>query len=198
MKSRALGLVAMLAVAMPVAAAASEGRTIGVYFDAAGTICKGTIEPGVPTDLYIVVRFDRLGVGAAGSEFRFRGGPDSWRAFPVANPTILAIGNPLENGVVVGFGHCVGLNEHAYVVYSVLILADHPAEDVLYELQGRIPPSNPNFPCPLVLDCNPQFLAHCVTNIKCRVNSPRPSACARTTAVEPSSWTVVKGLYLGG
>lgn len=195
MTSRACGLIALVAVAMPLAAAAIESRTIGVYFDEAGTICKGTIEPGVPTSLYIVVKFGDLGVGAAGCEFRFRGGPDSWRTFPVANPGILAIGNPLGDGVTAGFAACVGFNEPAYVVYSVLVLADQPAEDVIYELQGRIPPSNPNFPCPLVLDCNTQFLAHCVTNIKCRVNSNRPSACAQVTAVEPSSWTVVKGLY---
>jgi hypothetical protein len=189
-------LVALVAIGAPRSAIADRGRSIGVYFDEAGTVCTGTIEPGVPTNLYIVIRCDE-GVGVEGCEFRFRGGPASWHTFPVANPTILAIGDPLANGITAGFGQCQGLGQTTFVVYSVLVLADAPEQDVLYELQGRIPPTNPNFRCPLVVDCFPQYQAHCVTNIKCRVNSWRPGHCALLTAVEASSWSAVKGLYRG-
>jgi len=194
---RAGNAAGIVAIAL-VLASMAEARSIGVYFDAAGTICKGTIQPGTLGTVYVVMRFDDEEGGAAGAEFRFEGVPDSWATHPVANPTMLAIGDPMRNGIVAGFGECVGVTREPYVLYSILVIALEEETDVVFEAATRIPPTNRNFYCPIAIACDaPVFTAHCIRNVKCQVNSRWAGACAQPTAVTASSWSAVKGLYRG-
>src|SRR5262245_31556620 len=56
------------------------------------------------------------------------------------------------------------------------------------------PPTNPNFPCPFLLQCNsPIYTPFCVTGGEFIIN---PNPINRFTfAVESTSWSAVKGLY---
>ena len=187
---------AVLAGSQP--ASAVEAPTIGVYFDAAGTVCKGTVEPGVPAMVYVVLRFDGAEIAAAGTEFRFVGMPPSWIVYAEADPGILAIGDPFAGGVSAGFTQCKGAMGEPFAVYSILILAQEPEDDLEFEARTKVPSSNRNFQCPVVVACDsPFFTAHCVESVRCRINSFRPPTCAALTAVTASSWTAVKGLYAG-
>ena len=170
-----------------------EPITLGIYFDPAGTICQGTIQPDLPGMVYVVAKLDLASSAFAGAEFRFSGVPASWSAFPVANPEIVALGNPLEAGATVAFP-CYESERGPLVLYSVLVLAGTEVSDVQFTLLHRNPPTNTQFRCPLLVACT-SFVKHCIEGEPCFVNSTTPTPCGEPTAVEPRSWSAVKALY---
>jgi hypothetical protein len=179
--------------------ALTTSARIGVYFDAAGTQCTGSIVPGVPSTVYIVAKAnaaDRV----SGAEFRFLGLPAQWSVFPVPNPTTLSLGNPFANGVNIaatGFStECTTAGDQVFLLYTVAVLATDHIENVRFSIAKRDPPLNPAFACPLITTCDvgDGFVKHCVETDDCFVNATSPVPCA-TTAVHAVSWSAVRGLY---
>ena len=175
-----------------------ENGTIGVYYDAAGTLCRGRIAPGVPGKVYILAKTaGATADGIAGAEFSFTGLPRTWRAFPVANPVLLAMGDPFGNGVVAGLP-CVQPQAGVVLLYSVEVLADAAEPDAEFSIELRKPPLNQAFACPLLVACDePAFTKYCVRAQSCVVGSSisAPIPCPDALAVTPKTWTGVKELY---
>jgi len=186
-------------LALPATAARADFEaTIGVYFDPAGTVCSGTIEAGVPGNIYIVAKTPPgQAMRAAGAEFRFTGLPPAWLVYPVADPSIFTIGNPFGDGVSLASSvQCYPGGSDDFLMFSVLVLADETLEDVRFDIEGRNPPLNPRFACPLVSSCDgPAFTLHCVSTSSCFVNSTTPEPCAATSAVREMTWTGLRQLY---
>ena len=66
------------------------------------------------------------------------------------------------------------------------------ADDETLGVGPKIPPSNPNFQCSLITQCDaPAFTALCVPGGEAFMNSTRDC----TVAVEESSWSEIKSLY---
>lgn len=168
--------------------------TIGVYFDAAGTQCSGTIPAGESGKVYVVAHLDGpTAAGIAGAEFSFDGMPNAWEAYSVPDPQILAIGDPFTDGVAMGFV-CRTNQEGPVVLYTVVVFAHEDVADVMFEIQQRKPALS--MPCPLLLACDePVFTKYCVESVPCFVNARAPSPCDVPLAVEASSWSGVKALY---
>jgi hypothetical protein len=187
-------LAALLVAAAPVVAAPDV--QFGVYFDAAGTVCHGTITPGAPGTVYIVANTPPGTEVIAGAEFRFTGLPESWTVYPVPNASLLTIGNPFENGVVVAATDAQCQPEWStFLMYTVLVIATDEAEDVTFELTNREPPSNPAFHCAFVMDCSVSYEKYCVQTSPCFVNATAPAPCAATTAVENTTWSKLREMY---
>ena len=171
--------------------------SIGVYFDAAGTQCQGTIHPGDPGMVYILAKpAGSTADGVSGVEFKFTGLPRSWRFFPVANPELLMLGDPFGAGVVAGLP-CQAPQGGVVLLYSVLVLADAEESNVEFSIDVRDPPLNPEFKCPLLLGCDPYFTKYCVSAQSCTINSSTAARpCAKNpTSVSQKTWTGVKELY---
>ena len=106
--------------------------SIGVYFDAAGTRCQGTIRPGAPGIVYILAKpAGHTADGTAGAEFKFTGLPPSWQVLPVANPELFTMGDPFGDGVVAAWP-CQGSPQSPVLLYSVTVLADAEEPDVVF------------------------------------------------------------------
>ena len=119
--------------ALPAAAQSTDPRTLGVYFNAEGTVCTGTIRPGTPAEVYVIGKVGGT-QGMTGATFRFVGAPYSWEKYPVANPLILAIGNPFGDGVVLSFPFCQSPGDGNVLLYTVLILAHEDIPDLYFAL----------------------------------------------------------------
>jgi hypothetical protein len=175
---------------------ALSDRTIGVYFDANGTQCNGTIVPGTPGTIYILTREEPGAPGFVGFEFRFGGLPASWTVFPVPNSDMLTMGDPFAGGVFGAFSTCQMPDDGIVKLYTVLVLATAQESDVNFTIERRNPPSNPNFQCPVLTNCDvPFYSAVCVDGIRCFVNASRSQLCAYPTAVEAASWSTLKQFY---
>ena len=177
---------------------ASYDVTIGVFFDAQGTVCAGTIRPDVPGTIYILAKAAPGSEIPSGAEFRFVGLPSAWTVYPVPNPQTLSIGDPFANGVniaSVGSPCSTAGTSQVLLLYTVLVLASDLQENVRFELVARNPPANPAFNCPLVTECGPFFAIRCVQSVPCFVNASAPPPCAAPTGVEVTTWTGLRALY---
>jgi hypothetical protein len=170
--------------------------SIGIYFDPQGTVCQGTIQPGVPSKLYVLAKLDpALGTGAAGAEFRFTGIPEAWATYPVANPDVLAIGDPFGNGVAMGFT-CQTPPSGVVTLYEVEVLAADELSELEFGIAGKMPRTNPDISCPFVLGCDdPVFTKYCANMLPCFVNAIDPKPCGGSVAVTPRTWSQVKAIY---
>ena len=171
--------------------------SVGLYFDMFGRNCSGTILPDRPDTVYVVAKMDEMSAcGIAGAEFRFTGVPASWSTFPVAAPDMLTVGDPLGDGVTVGF-RCKREEAGFVVLYSVLVLANAVEEDLQFHIEKRAAPTGgPDFDCPLLVLCDfPAFTKICVEGIPCNINARKPTLCVKPTAVTTSTWSVVKNLF---
>jgi len=176
----------------------ANGNTgsVGLYFDERGQVCSGTIRPDHPDTVFVVAKMAGMSAcGLAGAEFRFRGIPDSWMTYPVATPDILAIGDPLADGVTMGF-ECKRPETGAIVLYTVLVLAAEEVDNLEFRIEHRNPPADPDFDCPLLVLCDyPAFTMLCVDGFTCNVNATEPRLCATPTGVEAKTWSGIKTLF---
>ena len=190
-----------LVVAVAVATIANSARatneiSIGIYFDAAGTVCSGTITPAHPGTIYIVAKAAPGSDNPSGAEFRFTGLPASWTVYAVPNPGMISNGDPFAAGTSVGAGiQCLPGGTSSFVFYTVLVLATETVNNVRFDLETRHPPTNPAFNCPLVIGCDaPVFSQHCTHTVPCFVNASTPAPCA-VVGIESTTWTALRGLY---
>ncbi len=175
----------------------SATGTLGIYFDPMETQCNGTILPGVPGTIYILAKLEGTSAsGITGAEFRIGGIPETWDTHPVPNPVMISLGDPFTIGVTGAFGQCQRPDNGVVILYTVLVVASDQASDLVFTLESRNPPSNPYFPCPLILLCDsPRFSKVCVEAQTCSVNATVARKCAAPTAVNQKTWGGVKGLY---
>lgn len=169
--------------------------TFGVFFDAAGTVCSGTIRPGTSGTVYVVARSAPGTEIISGAEFRFAGVPSAWMVYPVPNPSTLSLGDPFGGGCdIAATGTQCAPEWSTFLMYTVLVIATDDVEDVHFELTNREPPTNPAFRCPQVIDCH-GWIKHCVQTSPCFVNTTTPAPCAKTTSVAATTWSEVRSLY---
>ncbi len=168
---------------------------LGVYFDPAGTVCQGKIEPGQPGTIYILAKTRGLtACGLTGAEFRFTGLPASWTVFPVPNSGMFNLGDPFGQGVVSVFGNCQ--TAETTLLYTVLVFATSVEENVELGLEMRNPPTGVLTKCPVFLMCDfPMFAMICVETVPCFVNAKTARACETPLAALNSTWGGVKELY---
>ena len=176
---------------------AGDSGTIGIYFDAEGQQCSGTIRPGEPGTIYILAKHNGLtDCGVAAAEFRISGIPPSWSVYPVPNPAALNVGNPFADGVVVAFPTCQRPENGPVVLYTVLVVASELETDLQFTVEKRNPPGNPMFQCPLFNLCDtPMFTKICVEGLPCHVNATSPRICGSPLPVQPMSWGAVKEIF---
>lgn len=172
-----------------------DSGSVGIYFDREGTICSGTIEPGVPQTIYVIAKTQGLTeCGIAGAEFRFVGIPDSWQVSPVPDPDILSFGNPLAEGTTLAMP-CRQPEDGRTILYEVEVLASKLEEDVTFRLAPHTDPSG-DFGCSLLALCDfPVFTQVCVESIPCHFNASSAKSCDGTVAVWRETWSTVKQLY---
>jgi hypothetical protein len=174
---------------------AGDSGSVGIYFDAEGTICSGTIEPGIPTKIYVIATLRGItDCGIAGAEFRFTGIPDSWQVSPVPSPEILSFGNPLGDGTTLAMP-CQVSERGQVVLYEVEVLAAQFAKDVTFKLEPHMDPAG-EFGCPLLVLCDlPFFTKVCVESIPCYFNASSARSCEGAVAIEDQTWSHIKQLY---
>lgn len=172
-----------------------DSGSIGIYFDPEGTICSGTIEPGIPQKIYVIAKTRGVtDCGIAGAEFRFTGVPDSWQISPVASPGVIPFGDPLADGTTLGMT-CQQSDDGTLILYEVDVLASKLEMDVTFKLEPHVYPVG-DFGCPLMILCDyPFFTQVCVQPIACHFNATSAKSCDGTVAVESKTWTHVKQLY---
>lgn len=76
-------------------------------------------------------------------------------------------------------------------------LIDTGTTDIVFMVEKKDPPTNTNFNCPLLNNCQPPtFVQHCIDRGRAYANhsSPDPSDCVEV-AVEAKTWGEVKSLY---
>lgn len=185
-------LVVIFCAAMGLWAAPCSAQSIGVYFDTAATDCDATIQANTPGTFYLIARLEgSFSNGMTGAEFRVTGLPAGWfitNAFPC--PCIPELpGNPYAEGVMIGFASCQP--GPLVLLFGTTYFATSAPPDVRLRVTSHSTPSNPNFPCPLLVHCDaPVFTRECVAGGEAIINGP---PC--TVGVAPRSWSSIKGLY---
>jgi len=174
---------------------AGDSGSVGIYFDAEGTICSGTVEPGVPTKIYVIAKLQGItDCGIAGAEFRFSGIPESWQVSPVPSPEIISLGNPLRDGTTLAMS-CQAPENGRVVLYEVEVLATKVETDVTFKLEPHVNPAG-DFGCPLLVLCDwPFFTQVCVESIPCYFNASSAKSCDGAVPIEDQTWSHIKQLF---
>jgi hypothetical protein len=145
-------------------------RTIGVYFDAAGTQCHGTIAPNVPGTVYVLAKLGEGNPGMCGAAFRFTGSLLAGRCSR-REPNVIMLGDPFGRGVSMGWAPEV-ITGDVVQLFQVLVLAASEETDVVFSLEVGNPPDNPYYNCPTAVTAA-RVSKECVSTVPCTVN---PSA----------------------
>jgi hypothetical protein len=144
--------------------------------------------------VYVLAKLGADTDGISGAEFRFAGVPGSWQTWATPNPAIVAIGNPLGDGIVAGMP-CMRPTNGIVALYSIQVIAPQEENDVVFTIEKARPPTNPQFQCPLIVQCDdPMFTMYCVETAPCFVNATGATPCA-VVGVEPTTWSAVKKMY---
>jgi len=185
-------LVVSLSAGVGAAQSAANGL-LGIFFDAQGTKCEGTLGQGGITTLYIVLvaNGDTRG-GIAGGELRVEAESSGYRLFgPHPFEQFTPVGDPFGSGVYLGAKCQSGV---AIPIYSFQVQNLGGSGDGVISITPPSTPSNPEFPCALVLLCDtPAFTKICVRPGKAVLNPTGSVACGSGAA--SSEWGRVKELY---
>jgi len=192
MKVRVIAsLVTALCLAFTGSAFASS---IGIFFAADGSDCDAT-QPGVgPFTYYLgaVMLGDAAAGGITGAEFRVDNAPgtaDGWFMSANSEAPMTSVGNPILGGGNIAFPTC---QPGPYrLLYTVTGFASVVLPARTLSVNRHTVPSNPNFPCPLLVLCDaPVFTTICVNAGQAFLNG---GVC--TVGVEETSWSSVKNLF---
>ncbi len=140
----------------------ASGVAISVFGAADGTNCYVNTGPGQSN--YIVVQLGSP-AGISGAEFSISGLPPEYLHTSTPNPLAnVTIGDPFGDGCQTAFSGCQSADGAFLTLFSVSLLPLPGAPtDFTLHVNGRIPPGNPNFNCPLVTLCDaPTFTKQCV------------------------------------
>jgi len=189
MKVRTLARIMLVTLLVAGSASASS---IGVFFAADGSDCDASQAMNASLDIYIlaVLGGDAAQNGITGAEFRLDGMPIGWFNNVIANPVAtVALGNPIGGGCNIGFPVCQ--TGGTVLLYTISSFATTSLPSLVYKVYNHGSPSNPFFPCPLLVICDaPNYTKVCVPGGTAFVNG---GTCS--VGVEPTSWSGVKALY---
>jgi len=180
----------------------AAAQQLGIYASPDCSTNFACVPPGTPIVVHVMayqLQQPSWSYGLGSAEFRFTGIPASWQAVATPAPGVFfAIGDPLGNGVTVGFfdplptAPCVALFD--------LTLTPDTASEAVIGLAAHIPPNNPNVPCAnLYYPCNfpgpaeTQCVVYglCVELLPLQVHATPDCVIG----VEPETWQTVKTLY---
>jgi len=186
-----LRVIVTLAMALCLGVGSASAASIGIYADLAGNVCHGTIMPGVNPNLYVLALANGPAAGGiTGAECRVDGLPPGWMAFATANSGT-ALGNIMAGGGNVAFPTCMpGQAPNGMVLCWTVFVIPTTVVGPTY-LTVKQHSTTPTLPCPLVTLCDPPaYTPVCVSGGQFTING---GPC--TVAVQPSTWSKVKGLY---
>lgn len=118
--------------------------------------------------------------GMTGAEFQIVGLPAGWTATAVPNPgASVVVGSPLTGGVDIVFPDC---HVEPDVALYTLIITPTTNEVANLSITQHQSPSNPNYPCPLVILCDaPVFTKVCVTGGTATITTCEIDPCSSDT-----------------
>jgi len=192
-----------LAAGSNAAADVGDG-SIGVYLDAAGTVCSGPVSGTVIGSVWMNLA-GATTTGVTGAEFRIDNSNNGafHMSFQADPAVVITIGDPFLVGCNVAWGTCQTGTGGRIKIGSLVITELAPADDVTMTVRAHFSPGNPSpeFACPLVTQCDELYTKVCVG----ATNSDHWRAVLNPTgaiagdcqpvAVAPTSWSVVKSLY---
>ena len=201
-KNRLITFVITCVLCTGAAVQANDG-SIAVYLDAAGTQCEGNINGGVTTGSIYMNLAGATAGGITGVEFRVdnsNASAYSVASSPSPNATI-ALGDPFFIGCNMAFQDCQ--TGPRVQLYSLVILEQAHTADVTLTVRQKYEPSNEAYPCALAVLCDaPTYTVVCVgapysDHWRAVINpSDGISGVCQPVAVQPTSWSTVKSLYM--
>lgn len=190
MRKLALSLGLLLA---PAVAGASH---IGIFFSQDGTVCDRTLEAGSQLNIYVIANLggDAASAGITGAEFRLTGIPTDWFINVQANPAANVNLGSITTGCNIAFPSCqTGISVLLYTINAFAVTAGN---EIVLRIERHAIPSNPSWPCPLVVLCDqPVFTKLCVSGACALINPIIPRTCC-ILGVEAQTWSNVKALYV--
>lgn len=188
-----LGLLAVLALAST-PARAGDG-VIGVFFDAAGTNCAGTVPVASLATLHVVLLPQgSTFAGIMGAELRVTAAQNSTFLFQgeTVESGAIQLGAALNGGTTIGFSNCHSGGSVPVLSFQAINLGGN-AQDVELRVTAKGSPSNPLLQCPVAVLCDdPQFTAVCVAGARGILN---PSSQAPCGGRAMAGWDYVKDMY---
>ena len=179
-------------------AQAQSSGILGIYFDDRASKCSDTFGVGQSRTLWVMLLPEGdTRVGVTGAEFRIVTSGASGYSFSspvVALPTpgSFALGNAFEGGINVVSPSCETRQPLPILRFTVTNLSG--SRDATIEIAERLPPTNRDFPCPLVTLCADRFYTSvCITPDRAVLNPSGSLRCG--IASEQSDWGRVKELY---
>lgn len=190
-------LLGLLLVPFLAAAPARAGDGVfGVFFDAAGTNCSGTVPVASVSTLHVVLLPQgSTFAGVMGAEFSVNAAQNS--TFLLQSESVEAgaiqIGAALNGGTSIGFPACHSGGAIAVLTFQVFNLGGN-AQDVELRVGAKSSPSNPFLQCPVAVLCDdPQFTAICVSGARGILNPSTEQPCG--AGRQSASWQYVKDMY---
>jgi hypothetical protein len=132
--------------------------------------------------------------GLTGAEFGVQGLIGNWLVTATPNPAAnLVLGGPIGDGGNIAFA--ADLMDSSVLLYSISIryLGGGAPPPTVLRVVAKNPPSNPNWPCPLVTGGGgcPCWAIACATGGQLYINSSGDCLLS----VELVTWSNVKGLF---
>jgi hypothetical protein len=196
MRSSAALLGVLLVPFLATAPARAGDGVFGVFFDAAGTNCSGSVPVASFAPLHVVLlpQGSTFG-GIMGAEFSVTAAQNA--SFLLQGESVEAgaiqIGAALNGGATIGFANCHAGSAIPVLSFQVINLGGS-ASDVEVRVAAKSSPSNPLLQCPLAVLCDePQFTAICVSGTRGILNPSGDAPCG--AGRRAASWEHVKDMY---
>jgi hypothetical protein len=181
---------ALIAILLTIHPSSTQCASIGLFSTPDCTSCSLSIASGETRTFYIKAILDDLPL--QGAEFKIEGLPAGWQSTSVPTSRAAAVfGDPLgSRGANIAFATVVGGD--CFLFFTVAVTATTAASNVALRVVGATPPSDPYYPCPLlVMACGPCEWSMCVPGGELFINSN--TDCI--VAVQPGTWSEVKRLF---
>jgi len=190
-----LGAASVFVLLFAANGAAQGNGVLGVYFDANGSECSGSIGPGAFRTLYVLFSPDGdTRGGIKGAEFRIEISGSGYNLFgpQYLFPEGTQVGDALGDGVITAPRVCQSGLVIPVLRFQVQNVGG--GSDVVISIAPKNPPSNGSFPCPLVNLCDtPMFTQVCVRPGKAVLNPSGSIVCG--SGASSAEWGRVKELY---
>lgn len=187
-------VIASLVLALCLAVGSASASSIGVFFAPDGSDCDATIGGFSSGTFHIlgILGGDAAAGGVTGVEFRLVGVPGGWFLTPTVNPVFnTVVGTSLAIGYNLASASCQAGSGGVLNLFSISYFATTAEPPSYWGIDRHTNPSNPQFPCPLMVLCDPPvYTKLCVGGGEARVNG---GPC--TVGVEETSWSTLKSLY---
>ncbi len=184
--ARIVVFASLLSVAMPMT---SSAQVIGVFADLSATECDLSVHRFAPATGYLLFRRGVLD-GIIGFEFRIEGLPQGWIATTDYCWGVICVGDLFGNGDTWAWPTC--RREDPVAISRITFIATTEETDVILRVAAKVPPSNPAFDCPLVVQCDaPAYTLFCVGVQPAVINGSAPCI----VSVEQRTWTQIRRLY---